>query len=217
MNKAPQALGMLCLTQDGGTEPPSQATQEAFLQATGSAILPSCECAGTAFPLFVPLIPSAQQLPKCNSGVLCLQPPVEHCLLGITWIPPNKGPQIWISPLTSAWQVRTLSRTVSMPASLKPFGFADLCLTPLRNALHQTQHILVDLGTVLSQQDTSAFCDLKPYFSEVQLCLFIEINLHSIWFVTSWPHHQGSNRQDPVVTSALDTLGSIFYRNSSAT
>lgn len=81
----------------------------------------------------------------------------------------------------------------------------------------QTQHILVDLGTVLSQQDTSAFCDLKPYFSEVQLCLFIEINLHSIWFVTSWPHHQGSNRQDPVVTSALDTLGSIFYRNSSAT
>lgn len=79
--------------------------------------------------------PSAQQLPKFNSGVACPQPPVGHCLLGITPIPPNKGPQIWINPLTSAWRVRKLSRTVPMPASFKPFGFADLCLTPERNTL----------------------------------------------------------------------------------
>lgn len=93
--QSPQALGMLCLAQDGGTaaSPARPLRKPSCWRLSLQSSLP-VDVLGTESPLFVPPIPSAQQLPKFNSGVVCLQLPVEHCLLGITPIPPNKGPQI---------------------------------------------------------------------------------------------------------------------------
>lgn len=125
----------LSYTRCGPCVLPRQAMQEALHRRLALQFSLPVDVLGTASPLFVPLIPSAQQLPKFNSGVECLQPPVAHCLLGITPIPPNKGPQIWISLLTLAWHGRMLSRTVPMLTSLKPFSFADLCLTSFCNAV----------------------------------------------------------------------------------
>lgn len=198
MDKALQALGMLCLAQDGGRAPPQPGHSGS--PSAGWLVLQSSlpvDMLGTASPLFVPLIPSAQQLPKFNSGVVCFQPPVEHCLLEITPIPPDKGPQIWISPLTSAWQdAEQDSPHARLFETLWwPFSNSSSQCTPL-SPPSQTPHFLVDLATMLSQQDTSVFCDLKPSFSEVQLCPFIETKLYRIWFIISLPHHQVSNRQN---------------------
>lgn len=96
-----------------------------------------------------------------------------------------------------------------------PLSNLPVQCTPLSPS-GQTPHLLVDLATVLSQQDTSIFCDLKHSIFEVQLCPFTEINLHRIWFVNSWRHPQVSTRQDHVVAPAWDAWGSIFSGNSSA-
>lgn len=137
---------------------------------------------GTASPLFAPLIPICSATAQIQFGVACLQPPALHCLLGITPIPPNKGLQIGINPLTSGWRVRTLSRTVPIPAALKPFGFADLCLTPLSTHSPVTTRPDTTFPGGLSPcaEPTGPppfFCDPNPSFFEVQLCPFTETNL----------------------------------------
>lgn len=119
MGKGPEALGMLCLTQDRGRQPP---------QAGHAGRPPACGwlCSPSFLWMFWEQLPLCPSDPICSATAqiqfrhLCLHPPVVHCLLGITPIPPNKGPPIGINPLTSDWWVRALSRTVPMPASLKP-------------------------------------------------------------------------------------------------
>lgn len=113
---------MAGLPQESGTRGLwSQAKQEALPTAAGSAVLPSCGCAGNSFPFVFPSEPHL--LSNCPNSIQALgapQPLVRHCLLGITPIPQNKGSPIWINPLTSAWRVRKLSRAVPWPPLLNP-------------------------------------------------------------------------------------------------
>lgn len=57
MDKAPQALGMLCLAQDGGIAASPPKPLKPSCCTAGSAVLPSCGCAGNSFPFVWPSDP----------------------------------------------------------------------------------------------------------------------------------------------------------------
>lgn len=88
---------------------------------------------GTASLLFSPLIPicsaTAQiqfrrRVPPASSQALS---PRTHSN------PPKQRLSNLNKPSDISLAVRKLSRTVPTPTSFKPFGFADLCLSPQRN------------------------------------------------------------------------------------
>lgn len=163
----------------------SQAIQEALLPAAGSAVLPSCGCAGNSFPFVFPSDPicsaTAQiqfrrRVPPASSHALSLRnhsnPPKQRTL--------NLNKPSDISLAGQDAEQDSLHACLFETLWL----FWPLSNPPLQSTLFsqlgQTLHFLVDLATVLSQQDISIFCDPKPSFFDVQLCPFIEINPHRI-------------------------------------
>lgn len=189
MGKGPEALGLLCLTQDGGRQPP---------QASHAGGPPAC--GWLCSPPFLWMC--WEQLPLCPSDPICsatAQIQFRHR------VPLASSRALSLRNHSNPPKQRTSNLNKPSDISLAGQGteqdsphaclFETLGLcwplsnlpvqcTPLSPS-GQTPHLLVDLATVLSQQDTSIFCDPKHSFYEVQLCPFTEINLHrtDLWIV----------------------------------